>query len=175
MTVVERLKKTAPGHCEITLREPRAEDGASVFDLIGLCPPLDTNSMYCNLLQCSHFAGTSVAAVRNDVLCGFISGYLIPNRPDVLFIWQVAVHENARGQQLASRMLEDILGRTQCSQVTSLQTTITKNNDASWGLFQRLAKTLDAPLITMVMFDRQSHFDDRHDTEMLVGIGPFAH
>ncbi|WP_344808673.1 diaminobutyrate acetyltransferase [Allohahella marinimesophila] len=175
MTDTESLKSNAPEQSNITLREPRAEDGASVFDLISLCPPLDTNSMYCNLLQASHFAGTSVAAVRNDVLCGFISGYLIPNRPNVLFIWQVAVHESARGQKLASRMLEEILGRTQCSQVTELQTTITKNNEASWSLFQRLAKNLDAPLNTSVMFDRKTHFDDRHDTEMLVSIGPFAH
>ncbi|GAA3974356.1 hypothetical protein GCM10022278_34280 [Allohahella marinimesophila] len=93
----------------------------------------------------------------------------------MLFIWQVAVHESARGQKLASRMLEEILGRTQCSQVTELQTTITKNNEASWSLFQRLAKNLDAPLNTSVMFDRKTHFDDRHDTEMLVSIGPFAH
>ncbi|MDH5358723.1 MAG: diaminobutyrate acetyltransferase, partial [Gammaproteobacteria bacterium] len=79
----------------IILRTPTPDDGASVFNLISQCPPLDTNSMYCNLIQCSHFANTSAAAVINEKLMGFISGYLIPQRPDTLFIWQVVVGEQA--------------------------------------------------------------------------------
>ena len=78
------------------LRPPAREDGAAVFGLIQRCPPLDANSMYCNLLQCSHFADTSVAALADGVLVGFISGYLVPGRPDSLFIWQVAVGPDTR-------------------------------------------------------------------------------
>jgi L-2,4-diaminobutyric acid acetyltransferase len=156
----------------IGLRPPSAEDGASVFQLVKRCPPLDPNSMYCNLLQCSHFAGTSVAAVSEEELVGFISGYLLPERPDTLFIWQVAVGEQARGQGLATRMLNDIWARPQCQDVRYIETTITEANRASWALFQGLGKKLKTELQTSVMFDRERHFANEHDTEMLVRIGP---
>ncbi|MDI1291603.1 MAG: diaminobutyrate acetyltransferase [Methylobacter sp.] len=159
-------------HLTIELRPPLPEDAASVFKLVNQCPPLDPNSMYCNLLQCSHFAGTSIAAVCQGELVGFISGYLIPGRPDTLFIWQVAVGEKARGQGLATRMLQNIWLQPQCSNVSYLETTITESNQASWALFQGLANKLKTELNTSVMFDRERHFDNEHDTEMLVRIGP---
>nr|WP_289286601.1 diaminobutyrate acetyltransferase [Methylophaga sp. UBA3991] len=157
----------------MTLREPTAEDGSSVFELIAACPPLDTNSMYCNLLQSSHFSQTSVAAEMNETLVGFISGYVLPKKPDTLFIWQVAVGEKARGQGLASRMLRHILIREQCKNVKFIETTITPDNRASWALFESLANKLDAELNRSVMFDRQQHFAGQHETEMLVRVGPF--
>jgi L-2,4-diaminobutyric acid acetyltransferase len=156
----------------INLRAPAAEDGAAVYELIAQCPPLDTNSMYCNLLQCTHFSATSVAAELNDEIVGFISGYIQPDQPDTLFIWQVAVGEKARGQGLAGRMLRDILARTACDEVKFIETTITPDNRASWALFESLAKKLDAELNHSVMFDRQQHFAGQHETEMLVRIGP---
>ncbi|WP_461480447.1 diaminobutyrate acetyltransferase [Porticoccus sp.] len=159
---------------EITLRPPLAEDGAQVHQLIAQCPPLDQNSVYCNLLQCTHFHSTSVAAEQEGVLVGFISGYLVPERPDTLFIWQVAVHERARGLGLAGQMLQEILLRPQCQQVTHLETTITASNDASWSLFRRLAERLGTTLKSTPLFDRDKHFHGQHDTEILVRIGPFT-
>lgn len=158
-------------------RLPSANDGASVYKLISLCPPLDTNSMYCNLLQCTHFADTSVTAVPSDSkdeeLLGFISGYLIPERNNTLFIWQVAVSEAARGMGLAGNMLRHILDREQCSQVRYLETTITESNQASWALFESLSKKLHTPLEKSIMFDRNEHLAGEHATECLVRLGPF--
>ncbi len=158
---------------EILLRAPRSEEGYAVHQLVAACPPLDPNSVYCNLLQCTHFAETSVAALRGDRLVGFISGYRLPERPEVLFIWQVAVGEEARGCGLASRMLQHILQRPASRGVTHLETTITPANQASWALFRGLARTLNAPLSDSVLFERETHFGGEHDSETLVRIGPF--
>jgi len=163
----------------IELQAPTAEDGMSVYKLVQNCPPLDTNSAYCNLLQCSHFSDTSVAAVLHSdneepQLVGFISGYILPGKPDTLFIWQVAVSDKARGQGLASKMIQHILQRPNCAQVQFIETTITESNGASWALFERAAKNLSAPLNRSVMFEEQQHFKGQHDTEMLVRIGPFT-
>ncbi|MFV8781356.1 diaminobutyrate acetyltransferase [Microbulbifer sp. SA54] len=159
---------------EVVLRRPVSEDGASVHQLIGSCPPLDENSLYCNLLQASHFSATSVAAELNGELVGFISGYIIPERPNTLFIWQVAVAEQGRGMGLAGRMLREILAREVCREVAYLETTITPDNDASWALFRSLARKLEADCKDSVMFDRERHFKGRHDSEMLLRIGPFV-
>ena len=158
------------------LRPPSANDGASVFRLINQCPPLDTNSMYCNLLQCTHFSDTSVAATEADSsseeLLGFISGYLIPERNNTLFIWQVAVSEEARGMGLASNMLQHILDRPQCAHVKYLETTITESNKASWALFKSLSSKLHTSLEKSIMFDRDDHLGGDHDTEFLARLGP---
>ncbi len=157
----------------IVLRPPSLEDGMEVFRLVESCPPLDTNSSYCNLLQCSHFATTSVAAEHQGVIVGFISGYILPERPDTLFIWQVAVSEQARGVGLASRMLSHILERPQCSNVQHLETTITEDNQASWNLFKSFARHLGADFQSSTWMDRDKHFAGLHDSEALIHIGPF--
>jgi len=161
----------------IVLRPPVLEDGMDVYRLIESCPPLDTNSSYCNLLQCSHFSETSVAAEIGGSLVGFISGYKVPNKKvgkaETLFVWQVAVSENARGVGLASRMLSEILDRQECADVEYLETTITQDNQASWALFEGLAKKLSVNLQRSDWMDKETHFSGLHDSETLVRIGPF--
>lgn len=169
---------TTPTQKKITVksnfsfRKPVSTDGAGVFSLIERCKPLDVNSMYCNLLQCSHFADTSILAERNGEIAGFISGYRLPDQPDTLFVWQVAVAASARGQGLASQMLLQLLKR-HAKSVHHLHTTITPDNAASWNTFRRLAASLDAPLNDSDMFTREEHFNGEHETEKLVHIGPF--
>ena len=155
------------------LRHPTLEDGMAVYRLIERCPPLDTNSSYCNLLQCSHFAATSVAADAGGELVGFISGYLIPERPDTLFIWQVAVDEKGRGMGLGKRMLAYILDSEACGSVRYMETTITESNEASWAMFRGLAKQRGGEFNFSPWLDRERHFDGQHDSEQLVRIGPF--
>ena len=159
---------------KIMFTKPSAVDGMAVNQLVASCPPLDTNSVYCNLLQASHFSDTSVAArFESGEMIGFVSGYVVPKQLDTLFVWQVAVSEKARGQGLAKRMVSSLLERSSCSGVRYLETSITASNEGSWALFRRLADQLDAPLEESVMFDKQDHFKGRHDTEYLVRIGPF--
>ena len=160
---------------KIVLTKPSAADGMAVNKLVASCPPLDTNSAYCNLLQASHFSETSVAARFEDgEIAGFVSGYIIPNQPNTLFVWQVAVSEKARGQGLAKKMVLSLLERSSCSDVRYIETSITATNEGSWALFRRLAKQLEAPLEESILFDKQDHFKGQHDTEHLVKIGPFS-
>jgi len=157
----------------IVISPPQAEDGLAVHDLIAACPPLDTNSLYANLIQCSHFANTSALARRDGEAVGWVSGHIIPDEPTCYFLWQVAVHAHGRGQRLAHRMVADIFARPALSGVRHLKTTITRDNEASWGLFNSLARALDAELTEGEGFDRERHFGGRHASEILVTIGPF--
>jgi len=125
------------------------------------------------MLQCGHFSSTSVAANLNEELVGFISGYRLPERPDTLFIWQVAVDEKARGHGLAKQMLKHILNRSSSQDIRYIETTITRDNQASWRLFKSLAKLLDTELQSSEWLDKHTHFEGQHDSESLVCIGPF--
>ena len=152
---------------------PDGEDGADVHALVRACPPLDENSLYANLLQCTHFRETAATARINGRLLGWVSGYIPPGVADTYFLWQVAVHEDARGQKLPRRLIADILGRPACQNVKYIKTTITPDNEASWGLFHSIAKWLDAPLRQAPHFDRDTHFQGQHESEIMVTIGPF--
>ncbi|HEY7885059.1 MAG TPA: diaminobutyrate acetyltransferase [Cellvibrionaceae bacterium] len=161
------------GKDNIRFRHPTAADGFTVNQLVAANPPLDPNSVYCNLLQCSHFAGTAMAAFRGDEMIGFVSGYRPPETPHVLFVWQLVVDASARGMGLAKRLVKAQLAAEGCRGVTHIQTTITPDNAASWGVFKSLAKELDATLDSHVYFERDSHFGGQHEDEHLLVIGPF--
>ncbi len=166
-------QETLTNQSIISLRKPIVTDGSAVHALIARCAPLDTNSMYCNLLQCFHFADTAVLAEMNGQTVGFISGYRLPQKTDTLFVWQVAVDKSARGQGLASRMLQALIEQ-QGGEVQHLHTTITKGNEASWNTFRRLARDLNAPLNSHELFNKDEHLGGEHDSEFLIDIGPFG-
>ena len=158
-----------------SLRIPQATDGHALNQLVERCPPLDTNSVYCNLVQCTDFSATSIAAENPEgELVGFISGYRPPSRPDTLFIWQVAVDDRMRGQGLASSMLLELIRRTADAGVRWLETTISPGNNASEALFARAFRELGVSAETQVLFDRATHFDGLHDDEVLYRAGPFS-
>ncbi|SES15629.1 diaminobutyrate acetyltransferase [Tranquillimonas rosea] len=154
----------------ITLRTPSSDDGPAVWELIRECKPLDENSRYCNLIQCDHFSETCVLAEMDGDVVGWISGYIVPDEPDTLFIWQVAVSEKARGQGLGRRMLNELVKRDICNGVDRIRTTITKDNDASWGLFTRFAEKKGAELDSEAHFKKDDHFDGNQSTEHMVTI-----
>jgi L-2,4-diaminobutyric acid acetyltransferase len=113
---------------------------------------------------------TSVAE-SNGTLMGMITGYCIPGREHVLFVWQVAVGPQARGEGLAVKMLTGLLDRL--PHVTRLEATVTPGNRASERLFERVAQLKGAPVDRTVGFRSDTHFQSEHDDEMLFSIGPF--
>ncbi len=162
---------------DYTIRPPIPEDAVGVHDLIAACPPLDTNSLYANLLQCSHFSDTCALAANSaekPKIHGWVSGYVIPHEPDVFFLWQVAIAKEARGKRVPKRLVSEILNRAATKNCRYLKTTITADNQASWHLFESLARWLEAPLTKSDGFEEAAHFNGRHDSELLVTIGPFG-
>ncbi len=160
----------------VVLRRPTDGDGYNLHQLVARCQPLDTNSVYCNLLQCSDFADTAIAAENaQGELVGFISGYRPPARPDTLFVWQVAVDSSMRGQGLALRMLLALTERVAREHgVRYMETTISPDNAASQALFKRAFDKLGADCTTRTLFSRAEHFAGQHEDEVLYRAGPFT-
>lgn len=157
----------------LVIRPPLPEDGPQVWRLIDATGALDTNSLYCNLLQCSHFAETCALAEIDGELVGWMSGYTPPALPDTLFVWQVCVTASARGQGLGQRLIATVLARPKNAGLCRVECTITRTNAASWSLFRKLAWGLDADLKSEPHFLRQTHLDGQHESEIRVSIGPF--
>ncbi len=151
------------------LRKPEPTDGPAIWELVRACKPLDENSMYCNLVQADHFRDTCVVAELDGEIVGWISGHMIPGS-DTFFVWQVAVGKKARGFRLGRKMLTHLVSRDECAEALSLETTITADNAASWGLFRSFARSIGGRLSDRPHFRRDDHFDGRHATEHLVSI-----
>lgn len=177
MPVVDLQRSSAPERevtaQPITVRKPCTEDGIYAARLVTRCPPLDQNSAYCYLLQCSQFAETSAIAEMDGTVVGFVSGHQVPNSPEALFIWQVAVAEEARGRGLGREMMLDILRRPSSRNFTQLLATATDDNLPSRKMFQSLAAALKTNINQSIMFDRDIHFAGAHESETLLTIGPF--
>jgi len=165
MTPPKTARRTNVG-----LRKPTVADGAEVWALIGACKPLDENSMYFNLIQCDHFADTCILAEREGQIVGWISGHIPPEKPDTLFVWQVAVSPAARGLGLAGRMLRALFDRPELADVSRIETTITRDNKPSWCLFRAFARKRGGILTHAPHYEKTVHFDGNHATEYLVEI-----
>ena len=157
----------------IVFSHPKLEDSLKIHALIENCPPLDLNSSYCYMLCSSLWADTSICTWNKDQLIGFISALIRPDRPDTLFIWQVAVDKSARGQRLAQRMMQELLKRPIAKEIKYIHTTISPDNTASWGTFNSLTQALKCESRTLPFLDKDTHFNGLHESEDLLEIGPF--
>lgn len=157
----------------ILYRKPSRGEGKFLHALVGDCPPLDVNSAYAYMILCAHFADTCVVAEEQGRQVGFVSAYRKPADPDVLFVWQVAVHPRVRGRGVGSRLLLELLARPSCSSVTAIETTVGPDNRASWALFQSLAEKLGAATSREMFFREEDFGEPGHEAELLLRIGSF--
>lgn len=157
------------------LDRPCLSDGPALTGLIRRCPPLDENSAYANLLQVSHFADTAILARgARGALLGAITGYALPEAPETLFIWQVAVAPEARGEGLALTMLQGLVRRPRRQPFTALMATVTEDNAASWAIFHRFAEAQGAVLRSGPWLDQHAHFAGAHASEHRLLIQPLT-
>ncbi len=164
----------APRGDEPVVRPARVEDGAALWRLAEASKVLDVNSPYAYLLVCDHFGETSVVAERDGEPVGFVTAFRPPRRPEVIFVWQVAVDESMRGRGLARRMLEALVGLDGCRGVTRLETTVTPSNAPSRALFRSFARSVGAEMTVEPHFTPELFPGEGHEAEELFRIGPFG-
>ncbi|GGO81310.1 diaminobutyrate acetyltransferase [Wenjunlia tyrosinilytica] len=154
------------------LDHPVVEDGAAIWRIARDSRALDLNSSYSYLLWCRDFARSSVVARGEDgEPVGFVTGYVRPDRPHTLVVWQVAVDDGHRGRGLAGAMLDGLVRRLAASGIRELETTITPDNAASIRLFTSFGARHGAQVEREVLFDG-GLFPDGHQSEVLYRIGP---
>ncbi|OBB26590.1 diaminobutyrate acetyltransferase [Mycolicibacterium peregrinum] len=160
------------------LRQPRGADAIGIRDLAEATGVLDLNSTYAYLLLATDFAATSIVAERDGDLHGFITGYHPPPRPDVLFVWQVAVAPSAQGGGLASTMLDALVHRVRSQRdgrPVTVEATVAPGNAASRAFFGAFARRHGVPLV------EDPHFGSdlldaggAHEDEPILRMGPIT-
>ncbi|MFI9624073.1 diaminobutyrate acetyltransferase [Streptomyces sp. NPDC052042] len=171
----------APADCAharsefLTIDTPRVEDGAAIWRIARDSEVLDLNSSYSYLLWCRDFAATSVVARdASGEPVAFVTGYLRPDRPGTLVVWQVAVDPSHRGSGLAGELLDALTSRVaEASGLSAVETTVTPDNTASDRLFTSYARRSAVPLEREVLFADDLFPEGKHLPEVLYRIGPF--
>ena len=156
----------------LNVRKPQIKDGNPIYKLVCECDKLDINSLYSYLLICAHFGETSAITELNDEIVGYISGYVNPNKENVLFIWQIAVKPSMRCNGIASMMINNIIEREELHNIKFIETTVTPSNKASNALFQKLAVSLKTEFEKMQFFPYDLFGKSGHEEELLLRIGP---
>ncbi|MFG1796586.1 diaminobutyrate acetyltransferase [Nocardia sp. NPDC049149] len=157
----------------VILRAPRVADGAQMWRIAKNSTVLDTNSSYAYLMWSRDFARTSVVAERNGRIVGYVIGFIRPEAPDTLFVWQVAVHPRQQGRGTGGHLLHTLLNNVAAQGVSKLETTISPDNAASIALFTSVARRRNAR-ITKRPFFAAGVFPDSHAPEDLYLIAPTA-
>lgn len=142
--------------------------------LVRACPPLDVNSRYLYLLMCHHHALTCATA-RDDAgrLIGMVTAYRPPAEQRTLFVWQMAVAPQGRGQSLARKMVQDILHRESNREINTLEATVSPSNAASRRVFESLARHLNTTLQVDPLFEAEHFGGADHEPENRLTLGPF--
>lgn len=153
-------------------RTPGVKDGAAIWSLVQESAALEANSAYSYLLLGAHFAETCVVAERDGRVVGFVSAFLSPAQPEVVFVWQIGVAREARGQGVGKELLKRLLGRPACRGVRYLEATVAPSNRASAALFRAVARELSTGCAVVPGFASELFPDGAHEREDLLRIGP---
>jgi L-2,4-diaminobutyric acid acetyltransferase len=159
--------------CTTTFRTPALADARGMVRVAAASRVLDMNSDYAYLLFARDFNETCLVAEEDDQMLGFATAYRPPRRPDVLFVWQIAVAEAARGEGLASRMLDDLVRRGLTAGIQFVEATVTGANFASQALFKSLARRHNTTCEITEGFPADAFETTGHESEDLYRIGSF--
>jgi L-2,4-diaminobutyric acid acetyltransferase len=154
-------------------RSPEKSDGASMWRMVRESGKLDLNSPYHYLTMSHWFADSCRLAedVRDNCLVGMVTGFSQPAHPDTLFIWQIAVNEQYRGQGIAKRLLDEL---TANQEIRFVEATISPSNLPSQRLFRKWAAARQVPIVVSEGFSETYFPDQQHEREDLYRIGPLA-
>lgn len=173
--VAATATKTALDADGVGIRAPSPDEGALLWEIARDAGGLDLNSPYAYMMIGRHFQETCALALVHGKPAGFVMAHRIPTRPDVLFIWQVAVLPAFRGLGIAKRMFDDLLAREVNCGVRIMEATVTPSNESSAALFAAFAKSRNAELEIRTGFTAaefpQGH---GHEAEDLYVIAPVA-
>lgn len=155
----------------MNFRSPTEGDGARVWRLLARTGGLERNTCYAYVLLFSDFGQTCLLAEQDGELLGFVLSYRPPTRLDELFVWQIGVAPEARGQGLGTRMLDAVLALPACEGVRYLTATVSPDNEPSRRMFAAVARRRGVAISTIPRFGA-ALFAESHLEENQVRIGP---
>jgi len=157
----------------VAVRTVMEAEGALLWELARDAGGVDLNSAYAYMMLGRNFSTTCAVVEVFGLPAGFVAAHRLPQRPDVLFVWQIAVVPEYRGLGLARRLLDGLVDLPGCVGVRKMEATVTPSNKASEALFTAFAKARGAALKIEGGFTKLDFpEDEQHEEERLFTIHP---
>ena len=158
---------------ELNIRKIRSTDAPAIQRLVSGAALLDDNSFYCYFLLATKFTDTCAVADDNGKLAGFITGFMPPETPETLFVWQLFVQPEYRGRGVAKNLIMSVL-ETQQILPSFIEATLTPTNVASRRTFDSVARTFQCEVQQTSYLTADDFTSDggEHEAEDLLRVGP---
>jgi L-2,4-diaminobutyric acid acetyltransferase len=157
----------------IRLRLAQKGDGAAIWSLVKRTGILDLNSSYAYVMVCDFFGATCVVAEEGDAVVGFVTGFVEPDAPARVFLWQVGVAPEVQRCGLGRRLVDAFVRTPGAQHTRFLETTIAPSNEPSKALFHAFARRHRAAVERFEQYPA-ALFPNGHEAEELYRIGPLA-
>lgn len=151
---------------------PSIEDAPYIYQLAQQTPQLDSYPEYFYLLWCRDFKNTSLIVKKNNYIEGFIIGYMRPNEPSTLLIWQQAMDKRILNKGVGIKLLHKLTNTCKALGTKHIEATISPENKSAERTLIGISRLLDTNIEKKEIFS-QSHFNESHHEEILVRVGPF--
>ncbi|MDX1610481.1 MAG: diaminobutyrate acetyltransferase [Halofilum sp. (in: g-proteobacteria)] len=156
---------------DIVCRPATPADGRDMWRFVQAAGVLELNPSYAYILICQHFGNTCLVAEKEGRMVGFVLAYVPPRQPDTVFVWQIGVAREVRGQGVGHKLLHHLLALDGCRKVTYLEASVTPSNTPSQNLFRAFARKKGVPCRKLPFFPAD-FFPDDHEPEHLYRLGP---
>jgi L-2,4-diaminobutyric acid acetyltransferase len=156
----------------IRYEKPEPRDATAMWEIARDSGTLDLNSPYFYLIFSDQFADTSIVARSGNDVVGFVCGFQPPERPEALFIWQIAVAPSHRRQNIGHQLLRELMIRLSDG-VRYLEATVTPSNLPSQRMFRSFARIHEAPCEEAPLYGEDLFPAGKHEEEQLLTMGPF--
>lgn len=161
-----------PERAPLVIEEATPEDGRHIWELVGHVGTLERNTAYAYVLLATYFRKTVLVARCGGKPVGAVVGFIVPDRPNTVFVWQIGVLPEMRGRGVGLRLLRSLVERLVDRDLQYVEATVTPDNIASASLFRKLAESYAAEFRVLSGFDVDLFPGGGHEPERLVRIGP---
>lgn len=156
----------------LSIRNTKADDGKRIWRLAVDSGRLDVNSSYCYIMLCDYFSDTCFVAEIDGEAAGFVTSFIHPSNPELLFVWQMAVAEEHRGQGIAELLLHHLMESESCKKVRYLETTVSPGNSASRRVLSKLSERIGTSMVISKGYTSVLFPEGKHEEEPLIRLGP---
>ncbi len=155
----------------LAIRPATGRDARAMRQLAVDTGVLSVNSTYYYALMAKIFGATAMVAEADGALCGYVTAFPPPGREDTVFVWQVGVAAERRGQGVGKELLAALI-RARAPRF--VEATIAPSNKASINLFTAVARLCGAGHQFQGPFFTEEELGAGEEAEHLFRIGPLA-
>lgn len=121
------------------IRNCRETDVDKIRKFVKRSKPLDLHTVFTYWTLFKYFGDTCFVLEKEGRIIGFISSLLSSNQPDTLYLWQIGIDPDYRGNRYAEILLKRVVEAARAKDCKGLQVTIAHENRSSYRLFSRFA------------------------------------